>query len=448
MTVNVYSNADPLTEFGEPVVPAYFGSSTLRYSLDNQEGLKDADLFYIDRDTGQLNLAAGTRLDRGSRSSFNFDVVATESGTNKSGRVAVRVNVQECSAGWCATLSAEETATNAYGFDVNGPDAQGKLVPAQIGIGGSVYTVTKLIHDQWTPFAPPVKFFVDPLPSGTPTPFYGYELRVGGNSLTFPTGLTDANNGWSWEDSEIGSLQIDAVADYEVTLDWIGPEFASDFVEYIFDVDDGSATVTLPTATGGTGALTYSFDTADADWQTIEHMGLEDMNGDGTLDRQYGQAIGMTTGKRYDVWIRARGGTSDMDAVPGAPSDATVGGTPTAHVPEVGCIVPGSGKTRFQDAKPPCPEVWVFSQDENSLFSFAPFNVAPAHITDRDWDWDDIQWRMEPIYPYDAGCLWRVFQFSEGGYLAKRGQEYIDYEKTRYWEFWAIAHDNHEGSTG
>lgn len=40
---------------------------------------------------------------------------------------------------------------------------------------------------------------------------------------------------------------------------------------------------------------------ASANWQTIQHMGLEDSTGDGDLDRQYGQAEGLPTGTRYDV---------------------------------------------------------------------------------------------------------------------------------------------------
>ena len=120
------------------------------------------------------------------------------------------------------------------------------------------------------------------------------------------------------------------------------------------------------------------------------------------------------------------------------------------RAPELRCVDPAkydiADSTKNDQTKYPCPELLVLSHRENDARSVAPFDAAPAHIRDRDWDGDDINWSLEPIYPADAVWLNQVFQTSSDGVVAMRGQRPLDYEKTVYWEFWAVAKDSHEGS--
>ena len=66
----------------------------------------------------------------------------------------------------------------------------------------------------------------------------------------------------------------------------------------------------------------------------------EDSDDNNIDDVQRGQALGLTIGQQYDVWIRAAVGEGDQ-ALYGEPSDASVGGVPvTSDDPELWCTDP------------------------------------------------------------------------------------------------------------
>ena len=473
VTVHVYDYTPGGSAFWEPLTATDADGDSLTYSLTGT----DASSFSIGSGSAQLSLASGTSLDADTKSSYSINVVASDDAATAT--LALTVDVRKCGGGdgiWCATMTAASLGSDGYGYEAGTPD-RGKILPStSFNDGTTNRDVSTIVYYNVSPLE--LHFYIDPA-SANSTLFDEYGLEVDGHLFAFTeAGWDNSSLFWYWETIPTG-FDVAAGNDYSVAivpaapgkapnprlagagrdrliLEWDMPSDAR-----LYSPDKGRNkwqwTDDDPSSTPVVWQTLNDIDCAVTEWdQTI----LESVCAEGD-NTQYGHATGLTTGERYDVWIRAKVGEG-ADALYGAPSDSTAGGTTRAHVPELWCaaaaeyekMYTGDPNNPFDFDNPPdytlvreCPESLSVTQQESSPRIISPFDAAPVLWNDYDWDGDNIAWSLEAVEPDEQEVLEDIFQMSGNGALGKRSiYDRMDYESNPVWTFYVIGRDNREGA--
>lgn len=244
-TIDVYHNHVSRAPIQEPVTATYYGSLNVTYRLEDQPGRSDTDFFSMGVTDGRIRVYFSDDPDLGVGSSYRFDVTGTAGTT---ARTEVVVNVLECPALWCGTVTAEDhpgSISSYTGYAHSQDYEAGRLLPTtrMALLDGTEYNVRAMAkssvrHDY-------ALFWVwDGAPTG-PSPFYGYAMRVetdwaatepGMHLMPFPPNIENSLIGvdevtwrgdfvcdWDGTRTDEPCWSMTAGNDYYVELVWIGP---------------------------------------------------------------------------------------------------------------------------------------------------------------------------------------------------------------------------------